>query len=190
MNKADDGSYQKKHTMALHDLFSDRSFKPKARTDMLCSRIIEGAISTNELIDFANGQKPTVKATCMEALEHATALKPEIADLHVFEFAGIHLADRSPRLKWESARVLSNVAHLFPHHLNSIIPQLLINATDGGTVVRWSSVVALSAILKQCGANAACADLKKKMEALAEKETKASIQKIYRAAIKEAGSYS
>ena len=93
------------------------------------------------------------------------------------------LTDNAPRVKWESARVIGNIAHHYPTKLNKAITNLLINSQDNGTVVRWASAYALGEILK----------LKTKynnkllpaIEAIYEKEIDNAIKKKYADAIKK-----
>ena len=121
----------------------------------------------------------------MEALEYVTALQPQLATIAVFEFAANNLADPAPRVKWESARVISNISHAFPEQANHVVPQLLENATHSGTVVRWSASTALAQIFSIPGIQHP--GLVIQLQALLENEPKSSIQKIYERAIRKKG---
>lgn len=135
---------------------------------------------------FAEQQKDPAKAACIEALEYATKENPTIADESVLDFVNKNLSAKAPRIKWESAKVIGNVAHLFPTQVLDTIDNLLVNATYDGTVVRWSAAFALGEILKlKTNANL---DLLPKLIALSESEEKNSIKKIYLAAIKKVAS--
>jgi HEAT repeat protein len=57
------------------------------------------------------------------------------------------LRDEVPRVKWESAKVIGNIAKLFPTNLDKSINNLLPNAKNEGTVVRWATAYALAEIL-------------------------------------------
>jgi hypothetical protein len=50
-------------------------------------------------------------------------------------------------VKWESAKVIGNIAHLHAQDLDLAIARLLDNARHQSTVVRWSSAFALGEIL-------------------------------------------
>lgn len=167
---------------SIHELFGNRAIKPKDRTRSISEWLIDQSITTDELIGFAYHQKAPVKATCMEALEYVTALQPQLATIAVFEFAANNLADPAPRVKWESARVISNIAPMFPDQLNRVVSQLLENATHSGTVVRWSAATALAQIA--CISGYQNPGFLNQLQALLENEPKSSIQKIYRAALK------
>ena len=93
------------------------------------------------------------------------------------------LKDEEPRVKWESARVIGNVAKLFPTQLDKAIKNLLPNAENTGTVVRWATAYALAEILKLKSDNNK--NLLPKIEALCEKEKDNAIKKKYLDAIKK-----
>lgn len=144
--------------------------------------LIENKISADKLIAFAETAKDPAKATCIEALEYATKQNPLIANKNCFQFVTQALTSKTPRVKWESARVIGNTAHLFQNELGKAIKNLLINTEHEGTVVRWSAAFALGEILKlksKCNK-----DLLPAMEAICSREEKQSIKKIYLMAIK------
>ena len=92
--------------MELNELLADRLIKPKEKTELLSKRITERKITIDQVIEFAKGAKEAVKATCIEALEHATLKNPAILNEPAFDFVVQSLADKAPRVKWESARVV------------------------------------------------------------------------------------
>jgi HEAT repeat protein len=71
-----------------------------------------------------------------------------MADDSVFAFVTKALKEDEPRIKWESAKVMGNIAKIFPEDLSNAIESLLVNAKSDGTVVRWASAFALGEILK------------------------------------------
>jgi hypothetical protein len=77
-------------------------------------------------------------------MEFASKTNPGIINDKGFEFAIESLKSDAPRVKWESAKVIANTAHLFPKMLNKAVGNLLINTEHSGTVVRWSAAGALS----------------------------------------------
>lgn len=170
--------------MNIADLLNDKSLKPKAKTETLGSWVHENKITVDELIDFAKNAKDPAKATCIEALEFVTKQTPTLANRNCFDFASESLQSKSPRVKWESARVIGNTSQLFSDNLSVAISNLLVNTEHEGTVVRWSAAFALGEILK----------LKTKLnielipafEAIMDREEKNSIKKIYLDAIKKA----
>lgn len=170
--------------MTIDELLKDKTIKPKDKTETICKWILDQSLPVDELIVFAEKQKDPAKATCIEALEYATKQNPEIADDNVLIFVTNTLAAKAPRVKWESERVIGNIAHLFPEQLEKSISNLLINTEHEGTVVRWSTAFALAEILKlKTKYNN---DLLPAIETICEKEDKNSIKKIYSDAIKKA----
>jgi hypothetical protein len=146
---------------------------------------LEGALPVDELIAFASRARDSPKATCIEAFEFASKAKPEIVDETVFLFVTRSLKEKAPRVKWESAKVIGNTAHLFQNELHEAIQYLLQNTENEGTVVRWSAAFALGEILKlKSNLNAR---LLPQILDIVERETQNSIRKIYLDAIKKTG---
>ncbi|TXF74884.1 hypothetical protein [Chryseobacterium sp.] len=169
--------------MTIDELLADKTLKPKVKTETICNWIIDQSLPVDELIAFAEKQKDPAKATCIEALEYATKQNPNIADEIVLTFVTRTLTEKAPRIKWESAKVTGNIAHLFPDKLEKSITHLLDNTTHDGTVVRWSAAFALGEILKL--KTLYNKHLLPAIEKICEKEEKTSIKKIYLDAIKK-----
>lgn len=172
--------------MDIAVLLTDKTMKPKEKTERLSEMLSLGQISTKELIEFASKAKDPDKATCIEALEFATKLKPETADSDCLEFVSNQLKSKSPRVKWESAKVIGNIANLFSDNLETATADLLENAKHEGTVVRWSSAYALGEIIKSNYMEKE--SLIEIVKSIAENEEKNSIKKIYFAALKKINS--
>ncbi|MCE7042384.1 HEAT repeat domain-containing protein [Dyadobacter sp. CY312] len=134
--------------MDLADLFSDKSIKAKAKVTRIGEWLLSDELPVHELLAFAETKKGAELATAIEALEYATSKKPGIADESVLGFVTKALDTAEPKVKWESARVIGNVAHHFPDQLENVIESLLSNAGHPGTVVRWATAYALGEILK------------------------------------------
>ena len=169
--------------MKITELFADKSLKPKAKTEMLCQMVMDKSISLDELISFANTAKDPIKANCIESLEFATKQNPSFGKEKCWQFAVENLTAKALRIKWESAKVIGNIAHLFPKKLDAAITNLLINAEHEGTVVRWSAAFALGEIVKLKSKHNA--ELILAIENIYNNEEKNSIKKIYEAALKE-----
>ena len=169
--------------MTIEELFKDKTTKAKEKTKILSKWIIDTSLPTDELIAFAETSKDPVKGTCIEAIEYATKQTPSLADETVFTFVTNTLTEKAPRIKWESAKVIGNTAHLFIENLDKTITNLLANTDHEGTVVRWSAAFALGEILKlKAKYNTT---LLPTLESISEKEEKNSIKKIYLDAIKK-----
>ncbi|MEI6682370.1 MAG: HEAT repeat domain-containing protein [Bacteroidota bacterium] len=169
--------------MELTDILVDNKIKPKEKTEILSNLVLEKQISVDQLTDLARSAKEPVRATCIEALEHVTLANPGMLTESAFDFVVKCLADKAPRVKWESARVIGNTAALFPGKLDQAVNNLLDNTEHPGTVVRWSAAFALGAIIRlKTGKND---DLVPACEAIVEREEKNSIKKIYLDAIRK-----
>lgn len=169
--------------MNIADILSDKSIRPKEKTEKLSVMILDGDLPVAALIDFAAAAKDPVKATCIEAMEYATSRQPEIANGAMLQFATEGLSAKAPRIKWESAKLTGNIAHLFPDELDTAITHLLDNTTHNGTVVRWSAAFALGEIAKLNTKHNRT--LLPALENIAAAEEKNSIKKIYLAAFKK-----
>lgn len=169
--------------MAIDELFKDKTSKAKDKVVILAQWLAENKISPSELILYAITAKETVKASCIEALEYVTKQEPTIGTEEVLIFTTNSLTDKAPRIKWESAKVIGNIAHLYPDRLETAIGYLLENTEHEGTVVRWSSAFALGEILKlKTSLNNS---LLPTLEAISQRDDKNSIRKIYADAIKK-----
>lgn len=169
--------------MRIDELLNNKSLKPKEKTETLFKWLLDGSLPMDELLAFAENTKDTSKATCIEAIEYASKTKPTIADEALLNFVTTTLTSKAPRVKWESAKVVGNIAHLFPSNLQQVIDNLLINTNHEGTVVRWSSAFALGEILKM--RTTYNETLLSTIKNICEKEEKNSIRKIYIEALKK-----
>ena len=169
--------------MRIEQLFNDKSLKPKERTEQLSNLVLKHIVSIEELIRFAGNAKDPVKATCIESLELSSKTTPGIITPGAVSFVISSLGDKTPRIKWESARVIGNSIHLFPDKIDNAVKKLLDNTEHEGTVVRWSAAFALSQILKlKSGIND---QLIPAVKAIIQSEEKNSIKKIYLDALKK-----
>jgi hypothetical protein len=134
--------------MTIAELLNDKTKKAKEKVETMSKWLLDGSLSTDELIVYAEKANDPNKATCIEAIEFTTRQNSKIADENVLGFVTKTLTENAPRVKWESAKVIGNIAHLFPTKLNKAISNLLTNSGNDGTVVRWASAFALGEILK------------------------------------------
>lgn len=169
--------------MTIEQVFQDKTIKAKAKVSTIGEWLINGELPIDELVAYAEKQKATDKATCIEAVEYATKKDPSIADENLLFYVIIALKDDEPRVKWESAKVIGNIAKIFPGQLDKAISNLLPNAEKTGTVVRWATAFALSEILKlKTESNK---KLLPKIEALCEREEDNGVKKKYIDALKK-----
>jgi hypothetical protein len=163
--------------MKFEDILADKTIKPKEKTEILSQMVLDTPAVMDELISFAKISKDPIKATVIESFEFATKQKPEIASKSMLYFVSQTLTEKAPRVKWESAKVIGNIAQVFPKQLEEAIKNLLVNTEHSGTVVRWSAAYALAQILKlKTPINK---ELIPSIESICEREEKNSIKKIY-----------
>ena len=169
--------------MELKVLLLDKGIKPSQKPVLLSSMLSENPQWVETLVEIAKESKDAEKGHCIEALEHLTLNHPELATESCFSLAVASLGSKAPRVRWESGRLIANIAATFPHRVAEAIPGLLNNTEHTGTVVRWSSAMALTAILKlKLPVNKT---LIPAVQSTIEKEEKNSIRKIYQAAMKK-----
>lgn len=167
----------------LSVIVNDKTIKPKEKTLKISASLLDGKLTCADLLEFAKTSKDPIKATCIEAIEFATQSNPSIVDDKNFETIVSFLNEKAPRIKWESAKVIGNTAHLFQKKLNEAVKSLLINTEHSGTVVRWSAAYALGEIIKlTLSLND---ELVPTILSIIEQEEKNSIKKIYLAALKK-----
>lgn len=167
----------------FEELLNDKIKKPKEKTELLSQMLLSNPKILDELIKFAGSAKDPVKATCIEAMEFTSKSNPEIISLACLDFVSKTLKEKAPRVKWESAKVIGNIAHLYPNHLDEAIVNLLVNTEHSGTVVRWSAAYALAQIIKLKSKHNQ--QLIPAIESICEREEKNSIKKIYLEALKK-----
>lgn len=169
--------------MNIEKILQDKSIKAKAKVSTIGEWLLNGELPLDELLAYAGKQKATDKATCIEAVEFATRKTPGIADESLLAFVTTALDDDEPRVKWESAKVIGNIAALFPAGLERSVASLLTNAKNKGTVVRWAAAYALAEILKlKTRVNK---ELLPEIEALLGKEEDNGVKKKYLDALKK-----
>src|SRR4051794_5461602 len=114
--------------MKLEEVFGDKALKQKAKTELLGRALIDKVVTLEELTAFAERSKDTEKASCIEAIEYATRQDPDLATEKCLKYVSQKLTEEAPRVKWESAKVIGNIAHLYPTKLNVAIGNLLTNS--------------------------------------------------------------
>jgi len=169
--------------MDINEILNDKDLKPSEKTEMISKMLVGSEIALNDLIRFAKSAKDPAKATCIEAIEYTTKNNPAMATGECLAFVSETLSCKAPRVKWESARVIGNIAHVFPDKLDTAIKNLLANTEHPGTVVRWSAAYALGEIIKT--KHKKIEGFIPAIEAICEREEKNSIRKIYLDALKK-----
>lgn len=121
--------------------------KPKEIVELLAKKLKNDKKLITELIQCFENGTTAEKGHCMEAIEYVTKEDPEFAQNYL-DFVIEHINDKAPRVKWETARIIGNVAQRFPDKVKEAVPKILENTKDKGTVVRWSAAFALTEIAK------------------------------------------
>lgn len=171
--------------MPLTSLLHDKTIKAKAKVETISNWLLEGSLSITAVMAIAGKENDQARATCIESIEFATRQHPAIADAKLFTYMIQCLGDHAPRVQWESAKVIGNIAFLFPAKLDKAISGLLANTTHNSTVVRWSAAFALGEILKLKTKHNA--DLLPAVEVICRMEQDNAIRKKYLDAFKKAG---
>ena len=168
--------------MELDSVLKDKELKAKSKVEAISKMLLDGELSLAELTTVAKGSKGSEKGTCIEAIQFATSMRPDLASQDCLKFVTDTLLDNAPRVRWESAKVIGNIAHLYPDRLDAAICNLLTNSEFPGTVVRWSAAFALGEIVKLKAAK--YGDLVPAVEAILRREEDNAIRKIYQKALK------
>lgn len=169
--------------MSIEIVLFDKSITAKAKVDAISKILLMDSHGMSEIVDIIDNLKDTDKANCIEAIEFATKQNPKVATLSCLDLVTKSLLSKSPRVKWESAKVIGNIAFLFPKKLDQSIVNLLLNTEFPGTVVRWSAAFALGEIIKLKSPKSI--ELIPVVDAILLREEKNSIKKIYLKALKE-----
>lgn len=169
--------------MIISDILADKQRKPKDKVQDLANLLLGNELTVDQLLEFARNARDSPRGACIEAIETATQTDAALVNAKAFEFMIQNLGHKAPRVKWESARVIGNTAHLHTALLDEAIKGLLNNTADKGTVVRWSAAYALAQITALgTGRNK---DLLPAMEAIASREDNNGVKKIYLRALKK-----
>jgi hypothetical protein len=155
--------------------------KPKQKIALMGEALRRNRKLTTELIECFIGGSAGDQGNCMAAIEYASRDEPAAA-ADCLEFVIEHLNDKPPRVRWEAASAIANLARRFPDRVAKAIPQLLANTKAEGTVVRWSAASALTEIARHNLASRE--ELVPKFEAMTKKETNNGVRNIYIKALK------
>jgi ribosomal 30S subunit maturation factor RimM len=157
------------------------NLKPKEKVVKLANEIKNDKTVLSEVVDCFNGGSTADKGNCIEAIELVTEERPETL-VPYLDFIVEQINHDAPRVKWESARAIGNMAKYYSDKLIDAIPKLLMNTTDSGTVVRWSAAQALTEIAKY---NSKIRnELIVKFNGILKKEDNAGVKNVYKKALK------
>ena len=120
----------------------------------------------------------------LEVIEAASRDNPTAVTESDFNLAMQFIDSENNAQKREASRVVGNGAAAFPEKLDEVIPKLLKNTKNTGTVVRWSAAYALGRIVAL--PEYANSDLFDTVTKLAAAETDNGIKNQYLAGLKKA----
>ena len=163
------------------DRLRSSEVRAKEESSRLAKELVEDVKLVEEFGEDFELLTEVEKGILMEALEYATDVDPDVAE-PVLDVVFNSLRCEAPKIKWEAARVIGNIAHRYPNEVRSSVPGLLENSRHAGTVVRWSAAYALGEILKH--------DVKSRRRLLPEidkilrREKNSGVKNVYRKALK------
>lgn len=161
--------------------------KPKELVTFLAKMARQDGKLLGQLGDCLKSGSVAERGICMEVLEYVSKDCPELVKPRLEAAIG-HLNDEdAPKVKWEAARVIGNVARKFPDEASKAVPKLLLNTKDAGTVVRWSAAYALGEIAKHNNNAKMRKSLVPKIAEMANKEKNNGVRNVYLRALKVVG---
>lgn len=155
-------------------LASKLTAKKKAKA--MAEALLNDSLKPSELMEAIPALPDAELAIVMESLEGATRKEPGLVSDKLFTCLVECLAHTAPRVQWEAARTIGNVAKQHPEHLGPAVKALLVNTANDGTVVRWAAAQALTAILR---AGYTDNDLRSRLSDIAAKEQDDGVKGVY-----------
>ena len=166
--------------MNLIDTIKKSDKKSKALVEFLVRQIEKEKPTVHDFELALKMGSDAERGSCVEAMEFISQKKPEFV-ISFIPLIITTLSDKAPRVKWESARVIGNIAQKYPKQAEKAIQALFLNTKDKGTVVRWSVAFALGEILKSTKNKT----LLSKIEAIIKSEKSSGVKNVYLKAMKD-----
>lgn len=168
--------------MSVEVVIRNKSLKPKERILALVG-LLENAGSSEQVLQFAKTAREADKALCLSAMEEITKTRAACCSKDWLNFVIGSLKENANSVRRESGRIIGNVATLYPAKMEEALAGLLDNAEHESKVVRWSAAFAIAEILLlKMPLNGYLTGI---VEAILERETEPSIQKIYIKSLKK-----
>jgi hypothetical protein len=152
------------------------TIKGKAKVLFVVEGLSEQFYNARELAESARQGTLAQQRVAMEALEHFSRRRAFQMHDEILEFIVLGLDSKDATLKREAARLTANCAHFASERLDHLLPLVLKNLEDNGTVVRWGAALAFEAIVRNRAFQGG--DLRALVEELMQREEKQSIRKI------------
>lgn len=131
----------------LNIILNDMNIKKIQARNMIVEAITKGVLSFEEIEEEARTLKDKKVSTILEAIEEVSNKSLIDLDVKYLDLAKRYINSEDNSCKREAARIIGNLASLYPESVGNCIEALISNANDKGTVVRWSSAYALSRIM-------------------------------------------
>lgn len=170
--------------MDIAGLLNNKAIKSTEKRSIISDAIQLGSLTIQDIQALKGALDDPKMALILEAMEAITGKHPEAADLHWLTFTQAFISSPSNSIKRETSRIVGNIAHLFPNNLEAAIQKLLVNTSEEGSVIRWSSAYALSRIVSI--PQYATSELFDMILALYERETDNGIKNQYLNGLKKA----
>lgn len=167
----------------LHFILNNKDHSPRQKAAIVLGLLLENPGIVDTLVEHAQPADNAIKMICLEALHLATKTKPAIATEACFKFITCTLAEKSPPLKWKSAKVVANTAHLHADILDETIKNLVSNSTSSGIMVRWCAAYALVEIAKLNSVHNE--NLIPEIKAINHREKNSNVKRIYDRALQQ-----
>jgi hypothetical protein len=121
--------------------------RQKEKVTLLAEKVREDRKLVVQLVGCFEVGTVAEKEHCMQAMQYVSKDEPEVVLPHI-DFVIDHFDDSGPRVKWEVAEIIHNVAQRFPEKVAKAVPKLLASIDDRNTVARWSVAHALTEIAR------------------------------------------
>jgi len=155
--------------------------KPKEKVSLLAKKAKKDKKILDELVEYFEAGSVADKGNCVEVMEYISQDKPELI-IPYLGFIIENLDYDAPKVKWETARVIGNLASKYPDKVEKSTKKLFLNTKDNGTVVRWSVAFALTEIAKSN--SKLKEELVKKFNQIVKKESNNGVKNVYLKALK------
>ena len=121
--------------------------KPKEKVSKIVESIKKDDTMFEQLMEIFRTGSDVEKGTCAEVMKFVSKDNPEIVVTYIDELID-NINHKASRVKWGIPESIGNLAQKYPKEVQNAIPNLLKNAKDKSTVVRWCAGYAISEIVK------------------------------------------
>lgn len=156
--------------------------KPKQLINDLVKKVQKDEKLFKSVIDCLENGSDVEKGISGEVMKYITEENSKIVQPYIDTIIK-YLNDDLPKVKWQTSRVIGNIAKDFPGKVDKAVPKLLLNTEDKGTVARWCAAYALSEIIKS--SDSARKTYLAKIQEIVKKEKNNGVKNVYEKALKD-----